>query len=334
MSALVSPPPSSSSATSPLSPLLSPAASCPNCGAGLFHPHHEVAEHAQRRIEELEAQVRILTGKASAAVDKLADYEDQLRQLKSAQPATESRSQNLTSADPPRPATANVPPATQSVHNRLSSFLISRKSTSNLPHIPPTKPNEPSTSDLQAALMREQTLRQQAEGKLSQANGELEELSSQLFMQANEMVATERKARAKLEERVEVLERRDGEKRKRLDRLEGALKRIERPLGLAPPPSLVPRSTTGHASLQVGSAPTEEHRAIHPQMQREMVLGSQADAELTLLTPEVDRGLIRASILPLRPITLLPRSKPSQPEPRFLRVWLRLDWVIGHEVAK
>lgn len=85
-----------------------------------------------------------------------------------------------------------------------------------------------STSDLQAALSREQMLRQQAEGKLDQASGELEELSTQLFQQANEMVATERKARAKLEERVAILERRDQEKRKRLESLEAAMKRIER----------------------------------------------------------------------------------------------------------
>jgi len=42
------------------------------------------------------------------------------------------------------------------------------------------------------------------------------------------MVATERKARAKLEERVKVLEQRDTEKRRRLDRLEKAVSRIER----------------------------------------------------------------------------------------------------------
>lgn len=59
-------------------------------------------------------------------------------------------------------------------------------------------------------------------------SSELEELSAQLFQQANEMVAAERKARARLEERVEVLERREGEKRKRLERLEKAVGRIGR----------------------------------------------------------------------------------------------------------
>ena len=77
-------------------------------------------------------------------------------------------------------------------------------------------------------LTREQSLRQAAESKVSETNEELEELSAQLFTEANEMVATERKARARLEERVAVLERRDQEKRARLEVLEGRLGRIER----------------------------------------------------------------------------------------------------------
>lgn len=77
-------------------------------------------------------------------------------------------------------------------------------------------------------LTREQSLRQAAESRVSQTNEELEELSAQLFTEANEMVATERKARAKLEERVAVLERRDKEKRTRLEGLESRLGRIER----------------------------------------------------------------------------------------------------------
>lgn len=67
---------------------------------------------------------------------------------------------------------------------------------------------------------------------MSRTNEEIEELTGQLFQQANEMVATERKARAKLEERVAVLERRDREKAKRLEVLESRLGRIERVRGL------------------------------------------------------------------------------------------------------
>jgi chromosome segregation ATPase len=99
----------------------------------------------------------------------------------------------------------------------------------------PAPPPTPSAPELIAALTREQELRKKAEQQLDGASGELEELSAQLFMQANEMVATERKARAKLEERVAVLESRDGEKRKRLEKLEGAVARIERVRGLLAP---------------------------------------------------------------------------------------------------
>jgi len=53
-------------------------------------------------------------------------------------------------------------------------------------------------------------------------------LSVSLFEQANEMVATERRARAKLEERVGMLEKRDIDKRRRLERLETAMERIDR----------------------------------------------------------------------------------------------------------
>lgn len=53
-----------------------------------------------------------------------------------------------------------------------------------------------------------------------------------MFGQANEMVAQERRARAKLEERVEMLEKRDGERGRRLERLERAVGRIERVKGL------------------------------------------------------------------------------------------------------
>jgi len=145
-------------------------------------------------------------------VDKWADYEDELQTLR----------RQLASHDEARTST---PP--NALQNRLSSFLSPRKSNPN-PRLQQPLPSTPSERDLAAALSREQILRQQAEGKLDEASGELEELSQQLFEQANEMVATERKARAKLEERVAVLERRDVEKRKRLERLEGAMGRIER----------------------------------------------------------------------------------------------------------
>jgi chromosome segregation ATPase len=81
--------------------------------------------------------------------------------------------------------------------------------------------------ELLEALTREQTLRHAAEGRLSATSREVEELSAALFEQANEMVADERRARAALAERVEVLEKRDADKNKRLERLEVAMVRIQ-----------------------------------------------------------------------------------------------------------
>lgn len=216
---------------------------CPNCGIGLSTQSDIAA--AQRQIEDLQAQVRLLNQKATAAglssfllpkvfllsglvaVDKWADYEDEIQELKAQAQARNSnealRQEEERSSSPNK----------YSVQNRLSSFLTARKSTANLKA--PTTPPTPSATDLAAALTREQALRASAETKLDNASNELEELSAQLFEQANEMVATERKARAKLEERVAVLESRDGEKRKRLERLEGAVARIERVRGLLAP---------------------------------------------------------------------------------------------------
>ncbi|EAT82448.2 hypothetical protein SNOG_10113 [Parastagonospora nodorum SN15] len=83
-------------------------------------------------------------------------------------------------------------------------------------------------TELLNELERERALRAKAEERAEKVDSEIEELSVQLFSQANEMVATERKARAKLEERIEILERKDKDKMARLDRLEKAVSRIDR----------------------------------------------------------------------------------------------------------
>ena len=83
-----------------------------------------------------------------------------------------------------------------------------------------------------SALTHEKSLRKAAESAAAQTNNEIEELTGQLFEQANEMVAQERKARAKLEERVNVLEKREGEKSQRLQTLERRIGRVERVRGL------------------------------------------------------------------------------------------------------
>ncbi|RKF60659.1 putative ribosomal protein l32 [Erysiphe neolycopersici] len=199
--------------------------SCPNCGAGLEGVSLAVSK-VQQQIEDLTSQTRILTERAINAVDKWADYEDQIRALR-----TQIKLQSQTSqSNEPKPQDER-PSSIFSGYN-FPLFFSSRKST---PQPPPTETSSIASSsktDLAEELTRERSLRVAAEGKLSESSGEIEELSSQLFTQANEMVAAERRMRAKLESRVEILEKRDIEKKQRLERLESAVQRIERVRGL------------------------------------------------------------------------------------------------------
>ncbi|KAJ5611789.1 GDPGTP exchange factor Sec2p [Penicillium herquei] len=151
-------------------------------------------------------------------------YQSRLSTLASLLPYRRSSS-TTTSAPAPAPTTSStIPPPTP-------ASALPTTPTSVPPQTFETQASPASsdnTSELQDALTREQGLRKAAESQLSQASTELEELTVQLFSQANEMVAQERKARAKLEERVAVLERRDIEKRSRLERLEKSMARVER----------------------------------------------------------------------------------------------------------
>ena len=207
----------------------SPSSGCPSCGYDLESVDQTQVEllKAKARISDLETQVRLLNQKATAAVDRWADYEDELAKLRSQVPAPEPEQFS------PTTRTSFLQTGT----TRLSALLSSRKSVPAIPEIarpiPPRTasapvPVSPAEQNLREALSREQNLRKEAEGRLSATSKEVEELSAALFEQANEMVAEERRARAKLEERVGELERRDKEKRRRLERLEVAMRRIER----------------------------------------------------------------------------------------------------------
>lgn len=188
--------------------------------------------------------MRILNQKAAAAVDRWADYEDELSKLRS------KRDKEAPPPPPPKPDATMQPlvrsqSLLQSGTNRISQFLTRSRTVPAMMHdqhpsssssssrhgggghhFPPSPAN--TTEDLLEALSREQSLRKEAEGKLNATSMEVEELSVTLFEQANEMVAEERRARAKLEARVGELEKRDTEKRRRLERLETAMARIER----------------------------------------------------------------------------------------------------------
>lgn len=163
-------------------------------------------------------------------MDKCADYEDQLRSIRwqsgllrtdtqdSLQPARSSNEEA-------RPATANSATA-----SRQSRFSFLRRGSPNPPiqAVYPPQPAPLTDSELLGQLERERALRAKAEEKARKVDSEIEELSVQLFSQANEMVAQERKARARLEARVELLEKKDKDKMARLERLEKAVSRIDR----------------------------------------------------------------------------------------------------------
>ncbi|KAI1131182.1 hypothetical protein F5Y10DRAFT_233996 [Nemania abortiva] len=244
---------------------------CPNCGLSLPPPStsdsHTAAllQQAQRQIEDLQSQVRLLNQKATAAVDRWADYEDELSRLRAASTSTTASTKHntatTTTPNNNRPHTPDPSVSTGSPRSsflgagatsRISRLLSPRKSPSSS-HTTTTTPhqqkgslsssalplplengtsNAAETRELLAALTQERRLRVAAEEKLAATDREVEDLSASLFEQANAMVADERRARAKLEERVDVLGRRDQEKRARIGRLEGAVRRIERARGV------------------------------------------------------------------------------------------------------
>ncbi|KAL9585351.1 MAG: hypothetical protein Q9212_001582 [Teloschistes hypoglaucus] len=253
-------------------------------------------------------------------VDKLADYEDQLHQLKSTSqgpqrsPSAEPPTTPTHSREPPSRANSSTPVQTHRspLQARLANFLPSaRRSAATSPSsaLPtqlthsqsvrqaPTQtpahpassssgggghhhtasnplPTDSSASDLASALANEHALRLAAESHLSASQAEIEELSTQLFSEANEMVAVERRSLASLQakhaqleeeargwerqvkereeretrlrERLKVLEGRDGEKRLKWEELERRVGRVERVKALL--------AEEGRRSLSVGDA--------------------------------------------------------------------------------
>lgn len=181
----------------------------------------------------------LLTNIYHQTADRIANYEEEIRDLKASQnPRTDSPLDFISAH--PFPA----PPTSLSRNSSIASvgkfsFLTRTSSLTNatkpLPKTPPkaspmapTASPSPAISELQAALTAETSRRVAAEKKFKDLEAELEDLSATLFEQANEMVAKERKEKAKLEERLKVLEERDRLGQKRLEMVEAALTRIER----------------------------------------------------------------------------------------------------------
>lgn len=224
----------------------------------------KVSHTQQTGLERLQTPADRLFPLTTA--NKLADYEDEIARLRKSQSHTHTRgsydtprssaslptsshTDNLTLSPTQISGTPETPSQPTTYHSRLAtltSLLPYRRGSSttsapastpapalpttptSLPPLPQSSPANSDNAELQDALTREQGLRKAAESQLSLASNELEELTVQLFSQANEMVAQERKARAKLEERVAILERRDVEKRTRLEKLEKSMARVDR----------------------------------------------------------------------------------------------------------
>jgi type IV secretory pathway VirB10-like protein len=166
--------------------------------------------------------------------DRLAEYEEEIRNLKTSQNPRNDSALDFIAAHPfPAPPTSLS--RNSSIASGKFSFLTRTSSLTNttkpLPKTPaknspmaPASPPSPTVSELRIALAAETSRRIAAEKKFKDLETELEDLSATLFEQANEMVATERKEKAKLK----ILEERDALGQKRLEMVEAALVRIER----------------------------------------------------------------------------------------------------------
>lgn len=207
------------------------ATRCPSCGdpapkSGTTNDDAGVAEaalaRAQSQIKDLEEHVRQLNEKATAAVYRCAAYEEELSRVRA---ATHSPPPTADPSPLPSPAAPRSSPLRNSSllsSQRLSSLLGARKQPDMRMSV-----SVESIDELVAALARERGLRAEAEEKVRKTGEEAEELSAELFERANEMVAGERRERARLEERLGVLEGREVARSARMGVLEGCMERIE-----------------------------------------------------------------------------------------------------------
>lgn len=209
--------------------------SCPTCGTSATSSPHE-------HTELLESELRNLTEKYLTVSNQLRELQEEHHRRArsttirstSTEHTPEARTDTAAAAVPatPRP-TAGLTRFASSFRLPTTLSPLSSSSSPNSDNKPGT-PGSGSASGrldlfgLQRELANETAAREEAERKASDAHTELEDLTAQLFEQANLMVASERRANAKLGERVAVLEQRDREKARRFERIEGALKRIER----------------------------------------------------------------------------------------------------------
>ncbi|KAI6909048.1 hypothetical protein D0869_00636 [Hortaea werneckii] len=158
------------------------------------------------KVRQLEEEVRELADRANGASQKFADYENEIRVLE-AKLRQEQRRNNAAAETANESGEGKAQAANPGI-SRFGSFMHSRKAS---PLAPTGTMSSPREKELEATLVKEQTGRIAAEQKVKEVNAEIEELSESLFQQANEMVATERKQNATLQERLEALEKEKAE---------------------------------------------------------------------------------------------------------------------------
>ncbi|CAD0046318.1 unnamed protein product [Aureobasidium pullulans] len=230
-------PTSSATSSTTTSNTYPPVPSTPPQAPSSYPPRHDSRPSSDIRVASLEQQVAHLTQKGVEAADQLANYEEEIRNLKTqANPRVDSPLGIVAPTQQPAQSLSRNSSITSgkfSFLTRTSSLTTASKPLPKTPAASKSSPMAPSPSsavltDLQQALAKETKARVAAEKKYHELEQELEDLSATLFEQANEMVAKERKEKARLEERIKVLEERDMLSRKRLEMVEGALGRIER----------------------------------------------------------------------------------------------------------
>ncbi|KAK9319323.1 hypothetical protein V1517DRAFT_51993 [Lipomyces orientalis] len=164
------------------------------------------------------------------------------------------------SSPSPSPSSTAGPPniLSTSSASSTSSTLSSRTtstSTTSLSSLatasPPSASNEQIISNLQLSIRNEKRLREVAELKFKQVTQEVEDLSQSLFEQANEMVAAERRERAKAEEKIRDAKAREEKLLERLSTLEDAFSRIMRLRKELTDETVVVQAAGGHTSATV-----------------------------------------------------------------------------------
>ncbi|KAK3069466.1 hypothetical protein LTR53_012171 [Teratosphaeriaceae sp. CCFEE 6253] len=203
------------------------------------------------RVKELEEEVGVLAERANNASQRFADYENEIRvlqaQLRQQQRRNNGTDDNAEAAQ--TPAASDRPTL-----SRFGSLMHSRKASPASNGVP----GNAREKELEGEVGKERTQRISAEKKIKSLEAEVEELSATLFQEANEMVSSarqetaalqlklqdvERRASARdaagdsqalhqenteLRRRVKILDQRDGDRRRRLEKLDSATKRIEK----------------------------------------------------------------------------------------------------------